>query len=165
MTIRTLVALSLVAVAATAVAGTSGTPKGVKTQASPNVNLAKEKLSATYDVNGNGQSAGLPQFQFTTVASSTVSCGNAAGCSIGIGAMAQIQSAGADWAICLSIDGTYVECQYQGVQAGPSSFVVGNARGWGTVALGSHTVNLDLYTESASGTYQYFQMDTSVYKP
>ena len=51
------------------------------------------------------------------------------------------------------------------VQSGPSSFVVGNARGWGTVALGSHTVYTQIYTESTTATYSYFQTDTRIYKP
>ena len=167
MSIRTIVALSLLATAVAAVAGPSGSPKGAA-QASPNAVAGpntKEKLIATYDAVGNGLSAALPQFAFTTVATSVVKCTNSGGCSIGIEAMNQIQSAGADWAICLLIDGSSVSCQYQGVQAGPSSFVVGNARGWGTVAFGNHTVDTQLYTESASATYQYFQTDTRVYKP
>jgi len=168
MSIRTIVALSLLATTVAAVAAGSGMPKGAPAGAQANSVAGpntKEKLIATYDASGNGLSASLPQFAFTTVASSVVKCTNSGGCSIGIEAMNQIQSAGADWAICLLIDGSSVSCQYQGVQAGPSSFVVGNARGWGTVAFGTHTVDTQLYTESASATYQYFQTDTRVYKP
>jgi hypothetical protein len=168
MLIRTIVAVSLLASAVAAVAAGSGSPKGVQTQNGVNGNSGpntKEKLTGTYIAVGNGNSTGLTPFTFTTVASSSVKCSNAAGCTIGIGAMAQMQTSGGDWAICLSIDGGYVECQYQGVQSGPSSFVVGNARGTGTVAVGTHTVNLDLYGEGSAPTYQYFQMDTAVYKP
>jgi hypothetical protein len=171
MSIRTVIAVSLLASAVAAVAGTpNGAPNGApavhagSTQGQLGPNTA-EKLAATYDASGNGSGTSLPQFAFTTVATSTVKCNNSAGCSIGIESMAQIQSAGADWAICLLIDGSSVSCQYQGVQAGPSTFVVGNARGWGTVALGSHTVTTQLYTESASATYEYFQTDARVYKP
>jgi len=152
-----------------AVAAGSGAPKGAPAAAQSAHNFSgpntKEKLIGTYDAVGNGLSTALPQFAFTTVASSVVKCSNAAGCSIGIEASNQIQTAGADWAICLLIDGASVSCQYQGVQAGPSSFVIGNARGWGTVASGTHTVDTQLYTESASATYQYFQTDVRVYKP
>jgi hypothetical protein len=171
MSIRTVIVVSLLSTAVAALAaGPVGSPKGAPSahsgsiagQSGPNT---KEKLTGVYDASGNGFSTSLPQFAFTTIATSMVKCSNAAGCSIGIETMAQIQSAGADWAICLLIDGGSVSCQYQGVQAGPSSFVVGNARGWGTVALGTHQVDTQLYTESASATYQYFQTDTSVYKP
>ena len=168
MSIRTLVAVSLLVTTVAAVAGGSGAPKGAGAQASPNAVLGpntKETLLGTYDASGNGLSTSLPQYTFTTIATSKVKCGNATGCSIGIESMAQIQSGGADWAICLLIDGNQASCQYQGVQSGPSSYVVGNARGWGTVAQGSHTVDTQLYTESASATYQYFQTDARVYKP
>jgi hypothetical protein len=173
MSIRTFVAVSLLATAVAAVAaGPAGSPKGAPAAhagnaqglAAPGPNT-KEKLIGTYNATGNGVSTALPQFAFTTIASNTIKCGNATGCSVGIGTMSQIQSAGADWAICLLIDGTSVSCQYQGVQSGPSSYVVGNARGWGTVSSGTHTVDTQLYTESASATYQYFQTDVNVYKP
>ena len=167
MSLRMIVGISLLASAAVAVAGTSGAPKGSNVQTNtvasgPNT---KEKLITTYDAVGNGNGASLPQFAFTTVATSQVSCANAAGCSIGMESMAQVTTGGADWAICLVIDGSSVECQYQGVQSGPSGYVVGNARGWGTVATGTHTVVTQLYTESATATYAYFQTDTRIYKP
>src|SRR5215468_790133 len=107
MSVRTIVALSLLATTVAAVAGGSGSPKaapsafqGAHQFSGPNV---KEKLIGTYDAVGNGAGTGLPQFAFTTVASNVVKCSNSAGCSIGIETMAQIQSAGADWAICLLI--------------------------------------------------------------
>jgi hypothetical protein len=170
MSIRTFVAVSLIATTVAAVAAGSGAPKGAPAgaQASPNAVAGpntKEKLLATYDASGNGNSASLPQFAFTTIASSVVKCGNAGGCSIGIEAMNQMKTGGADWAICLLIDGASVSCQYQGVQSGPSGYVVGNARGWGTVSSGTHTVDTQLYTESGSASYQYFQTDARVYKP
>jgi hypothetical protein len=167
MSIRTIVGLSLLASVAAADAGPSGAPKGsnVQTHAVASGPNTKEKLISTYDAVGNGNGAALPQFAFTTIATSHVSCPNATGCSIGIESMTQVQTGGADWAICLLIDGASVECQYQGVQSGPSSYVVGNARGWGTVATGAHTVVTQIYTESATATYSYFQTDTRIYKP
>ena len=170
MSTRALVAVSLLAAASMAFAG-AGSPKGAAAtsqssrSADPGPNT-KETGVGTYDAVGNGNSASLPQFAFTTVAGSTVKCPSAGGCSIGIEAMAQLQTGGADWAICLLVDGSTTSCQYQGVQSGPSSFVVGNARGWASgVSQGKHTVELQLYTESASATYQYFQMDSHVYTP
>jgi len=166
MSTRAFVAVSLLAAASLAFAGSSGSPKGATSKASSDaVTASKEKLTGTYDVTGNGQSASLPQFSFTTVADTSVNCGKKA-CSIGIEAMAQIQSAGADWAICLVVDGGDVECQYQGIQAGPSSFVSGNARGFiSGLSSGTHDVQLQLYSESATGTYQFFDMDARTYTP
>jgi hypothetical protein len=170
MSIRTFVAVSLLATTVAAIAGGSGSPQGAPAaaRAQPDAELGpntKETLLATYDASGNGQSASLPQFAFTTIASSKVKCGNATGCSIGIESMAQLRTGGGDWAICLLIDGNAVSCQYQGVQSGPSGFVVGNARGWGSVSKGSHTVETQLYAEGSGATYQYFQTDARVYKP
>jgi len=174
MHVRTLVAVSLAASAAVALAAPPGAPKGAPAQspysgassfavAGPNT---AEKLSSTYDAVGNGLSTALPQFAFTTVASNNVKCNHLHGCSIGIESMAQMHTGGADWAICLLIDGSSVSCQYQGVQSGPSTYVVGNARGWASaVPNGFHTVETQLYTESASATYQYFQTDVRIYKP
>jgi hypothetical protein len=172
MSIRTLAAVSLLATAvAASAAGLAGSPHGAPAQAQaqdtsplagPNT---KETLISTYDAVGNGNSASLPQNAFTTIAASNVKCTNTNGCSIGIESMVQIQSGGGDWAICLLIDGAQTSCQFQGVQSGPSSFVVGNARGWGTVAAGTHSVQTQVYVSGPSATYQYFQTDARVYKP
>jgi hypothetical protein len=167
MSIRTFVALSLLATTAAAFAGPAGAPRNAfaghasgGAVASPNT---KQVLIASYDSLGNG--GYLPQFTFTTVTTNKVNCPNAAGCSIGIEAMDQVQTGGADWAICLRIDGASVSCQYQGMQPDGRAFVVGNARGWGTVSQGIHTVDAQLYTDGASAMAGYFQTDVRVYKP
>lgn len=143
----------------------NGTPAGVKQshQIAPPQGIGPKKLQKTYVAAGNGNGAALAQFAFTTVDTTTVSCTTT--CSIEINAMSQIQSAGADWAICLLIDGGSVSCQYQGNLAGPSSYVVGNASGFAAnLAVGSHTATLQLYTESSTATYEYFQSSVRVYK-
>jgi hypothetical protein len=172
--IRTLFCVTLLAASAAAMAGPAGMMKGAPPAwvgaalpfadaAGPNT---AELLSNNYDAMGNGAGSSLTQNSYTTIASNRVKCNHAHGCSIGIETMAQVQTAGADWGICLLVDGNAVSCQYQGVQSGPSSFVVGNARGWATgVTEGFHTVDTQLYTESASATYEYFQTDVRVYKP
>jgi len=162
MSTRALVAVSLIAATSLAFAGSSGSPKGHGVSQNT-ATAGVSKISGTIDVNGNGESASLPQFAFTEVADASVSCKKA--CSIEVEAMSQIQTAGADWAICLVVDGVDVSCQYQGVQAGPSSFVVGNARGFAAaLAVGTHDVQMQLYSESATATYQYFQMDVNILK-
>jgi hypothetical protein len=168
--IRTFIAVSLLASSVGAVAAPSGAPKSAAPArtvgAVPMGANTKEVLIATYSASGNGLSTSLAQFVFTTVATSKVNCSNAQGCSIGLESTAQMQTGGADWVICLLLDGETVSCQYQGVQSGPSGFVVGNTRGWASgVAQGSHTVATQLYSESLSGTYSYYQTDVRVYKP
>jgi len=175
MPVRILAAVSLAASAAVAFAGPAGSPKGAPPQSQYAGNASSfavagpntaELLSSTYDAVGNGLSTSLPAFAFTTIATNKVKCNHAHGCSFSIETMAQMQTGGADWAICLLVDGASVSCQYQGVQSGPSSFVVGNARGWlSGIPQGFHTVDTQLYTESNSATYQYFQTDVRTYKP
>jgi len=175
MTVRTFVAVSLLGSAAMVFAGTPGVPKGAAAPyARSTAPIAfpdpdpdtPEVLSSTYSAVGDGKSAPLSQYDVTTVATSHVKCNHAHGCSIGIESMAQLSTGNRDWAICWVVDGAYVGCQYQGVQSGPSGFVVGNARGWVSgVSQGFHTVVTQLYTDSSSATYQYFETDVSIYKP
>ena len=146
-----LAAASLVS--STALAGHGGSPlHSMKQQPAMSLKLKSEAF-----VTGNGLSTPLTQFAFTPIDSGTVlNCKKA--CIISAEVTAQIQSAGADWAICITVDGTDIECQYQGIQSGPSSFVVGNVTASSAQAAGSHTIQTQLYTESASATYQYFNM-------
>ena len=112
-------------------------------------------------VTGNGLSTALPQFSFTPIDSGTVlNCKKA--CIVSADVTAQMNTGGADWAICIVVDGTDIECQYQGVQSGPSSYVVGNATANASAAAGDHTFQTQLYTESASASYQYFAMHYAV---
>jgi hypothetical protein len=165
MSTRALVAVSLFAAASLAFAGTSGSPKGVSVKAQSNaVAGAGEKASGFLDINGNGDSTALPQYSFTTVAEGSVSCKKS--CSLLLEASAQIATGGADWALCLVVDGADYECQYQGIQSGPSGFVFGNARAFAAqLASGAHDVQIQLYSESATASYQFYQLDTTTYTP
>jgi hypothetical protein len=114
-------------------------------------------------VTGNGLSTAFPQFAFTPIdAGSVLNCKKA--CTLSADVTAQMNTGGADWAICITVDGTDIECQYQGVQSGPSSFVTGNVSANASAAAGNHTVQTQLYTESASATYQYFAMHYAVHQ-
>lgn len=149
-------------VSTVAYAGHSGSPlknNTVKHQAVQPMKLKNEAF-----VTGNGESTPLPQFAFTPIDSGTaLNCKKV--CTVSAEVTAQIQTAGADWAICITVDGADIECQYQGVQAGPSSFVVGNATASASgMSIGDHTFQTQLYTESASATYQYFNMHYAVHQ-
>lgn len=147
-------------VSTVAFAGHNGSP--LHSMKQPPLQVLKLKKEAY--VTGNGLSTSLPQFAFTPIDAGTVlNCTKV--CTISADVSAQIQTAGADWAICITVDGTDIECQYQGVQAGPSSFVVGNVGASSSgQAIGGHTVQTQLYTESASATYQYFSMHYAVHQ-
>lgn len=152
-------------------AASPGAPQGAPRAAAsalvePMTTTGPKKLLNTWIQQGNGSNAPLTQFGFTTLETSTVNCNNAAGCTIGLESMAQLQPQGGDWAICLLVDGVSTSCQYQGSLAASSGYVVGNARGVRAgVASGSHTVTTQLYAEGAGATYTYYQTDIRVYKP
>jgi len=151
--ILTFAAATLASSAALA-GGNNGSP--LHSMKQPPVMTLKQGKE-TY-ITGNGFSTALPQFAFTPIDGGTVLNCTKASCIISADVSAQMQTGGADWAICVTIDGVDIECQYQGVQSGPSSFVVGNVTASSAQAAGSHTIQTQLYTESASATYQYFNM-------
>jgi hypothetical protein len=140
-----------------AFAGNNGSPS--KTMQPPSFEL---KLKTEAFVQGNGESTSLTQYNYTPIDSGTVlKCTKV--CTISATASAQMQTGGADWVICIEVDGSCVEDQYQGVQSGPSSFVVGNIETSDpSLAAGNHTVQTFLYTESTTATYQYFSMHYAV---
>ncbi|MBQ0959045.1 hypothetical protein KAK06_08735 [Ideonella sp. 4Y11] len=163
--VKSAILLCALSAAGLAVAAGNGAPKGVKardvgTQA---VVGSPVKLLKTVTGVGNGLGAALT-LGFNTVDERSVSCTVAAGCAIGFESMAQLKPQGSDWAICLLIDGNSVSCQYQGVQGSTTGYVVGNARGMGTVTQGTHTVTTQIYTESSTATYTYYQTDYRIYK-
>lgn len=148
-----------------AMAAGNGMPNGVKVRdASAQTTIgANMKLLKTVTGTGNGSGSSLAM-GFNTVDERVINCAVAAGCAIGIESMGQIKPQGADWAICLLIDGSSVTCQYQGIQGSTSGWVVGNARGVGVVTAGNHTVTTQLYTESSTASYAYFSTDYRLYK-
>jgi hypothetical protein len=140
-------------------AGHNGSPLHSGAQPPAQVLKMKKEIFVT----GNGLSTSLPQFQFTTIDTESTSCSKV--CTISADVSSQMNTGGADWAICVLVDGATMDCQYQGVQSGPSSFVVGNVTGsLGSLAIGSHTIQTQLYTESASATYQYYAMHYAVHQ-
>ncbi len=136
----------------------NGSPLNGKLVVPPPMKLKNEAY-----VTGNGNSTSLPQFAFTPIDAGTVlTCKKA--CTAAAEVTAQVQTAGGDWAICITVDGSDIECQYQGVQSGPSSFVVGNASGSAGVGAGGHTFQTQLYAEGSSATYQFFNMHYSIHQ-
>lgn len=119
------------------------------------------KLLKTYVSLGNGGSL-VAGFNF--VESRTVDCPKVAGCSIGQESMLQLNPGGGNWAICLSVNGSYTTCQFQGHLPDTGSFVVGNARGFLSVPQGVHTVQTEVFVSLAS-TLAQWQTDHRVYAP
>ncbi len=146
-------------VSSAALAGhNNGSPLNGKLVAPPPLKQKNEAF-----VTGNGNSTSLPQFTFTPIdAGSVLTCKKA--CTVSADVSAQVQTAGGDWAICITVDGSDIECQYQGVQSGPSSFVMGNAGASAGASAGSHTFQTQLYAEGSGATYQYFNMHYSIHQ-
>ena len=121
------------------------------------------KLKNEAFVLGNGNGTPFPQFAFTPIDSGTVLNCKAA-CVLSASASVQVSTGGADWALCLVMDGSPIECQYQGVQSGPSGFVMGNAQLATSFPAGPHTFQTQLYTDGTSATYDYFSMHYAVHQ-
>jgi hypothetical protein len=120
------------------------------------------KLLKTYVSTGTGGALAAGTFNF--VESRTVDCPKATGCSIGQESMLQLNPGGGNWAICLSVNGAYTTCQFQGHLPDTGSFVVGNARGFVSVPQGVHTVMTEVFVSLAS-TLAQWQTDHRVYAP
>src|SRR5579864_2475480 len=134
-----------------AFAGNNGSTS--KTAVTPSFAL---KLKNEAFVQGNGDTTALTQYQYTPIDSgTTLNCTRV--CTISATVSSQVQTGGADWAIGIEVDGSFIESQYQGVQSGPSSFVVGNVEASApSLAIGHHIFNTLLNTESTTATYQYY---------
>jgi hypothetical protein len=144
-------------VSSSSLAGQNGSPLHSLKQ--PPLQVLKLKNEAF--VIGNGNGTPFPQFGFTPIDPGTVlNCKRA--CILSASGSVQVSTGGADWALCLVMDGSPIECQYQGVQSGPSGFVMGNAQLSASFPAGAHTFQTQLYTDSASATYQYFSMHYAV---
>ncbi len=173
MSVQSFIKLGLLAVSASAcLASTAfaagGEPAGVgAAMASDVVKIeaagVARKLINTYSATANGSGSALLASTFNLVDASVVNCTNAAGCHIGLEAMAQVAPAGGDWAICLYVDGLSVACPYQGVN-GVGTFVVGNYRGFsGLVSQGLHNVEMRVFPNVAASLYRW-NVDYRVYK-
>ena len=158
---KIIVALAAIGLMSSAAhAGLSGSPLKGRVKHQPVLAL---KMKNEAYVTGNGQSTALPQFAFTPIdAGTTLNCKKT--CTLSAEVTSQMNTGAADWAICIVIDGADVSCQYQGVQSGPSGFVMGNASGSVGGAAGNHTFQTQLYTESASATYQFFNIHYAVHQ-
>ncbi|HSC18788.1 MAG TPA: hypothetical protein VLC74_07725 [Rhizomicrobium sp.] len=142
-----------------ALAGHNGSPLHSLKQ--PPLQVLKLKNEAF--VIGNGNGTPFPQFEFTPIDSGTVlNCKSK--CILSASASVQVATGGADWALCLVMDGAPIECQYQGVQSGPRGFVMGNAQVAARFGAGAHTFQTQLYADGASATYEYFSMHYAVHE-
>ena len=161
-----LAAVLLFGSAAGAIAAPASPVPGNKQAHPPILTLSMSKLKGTITSNGSNSGSALNP-GFNTVNSVSVNCKLTSGCLIGIESMVQIAPpAGTNWAICPSVDGFYASppCPYQGLLPGTSAFVTGHNRSTYPVAMGTHTVNVEVYVDQASGLYNW-ESDVRIYTP
>ena len=112
------------------------------------------KLQKTYfDTDANG----------TTL---TVNCANTAGCTIAADMNAQLGAVATEnaAAICMMVDGGYINCPFNGIIRAGGGYQVMNYQTFTNVALGSHTVEMHVYSTQATNLYRW-NKEIKLYKP
>jgi hypothetical protein len=123
------------------------------------------KLQKTYfdtDVPGSGLASGFNVVGTTL----TLNCANAAGCTVAGNFNAQIAAIGSEnaAAICLMIDGGYINCPYNAIIRGGGGYQVMTYQTFAPVAYGNHTVEMHVYVNSATTLYRW-NKEIKLYKP
>ena len=95
-----------------------------------------------------------------------LSCTNTAGCTVAGNFNAQIAAIGSEnaAAICLMIDGGYINCPYNAIIRAGSGYQVANYQTFAPVAYGNHTVEMHVYVNSATTLYRW-NKEIKLYKP
>lgn len=166
-----IVQLGVVAAAAaflalSAQAGT-GEPAGVKTsKVQGEAITTAHKLQKTYfdtDAPGSALASG-----FNTVGTPlTISCTNTAGCTVAANMNAQIAAVGTEnaAAICMKVDGAYVNCPFNAIVRAGGGYQVMNYQTFTSVAVGNHTVEMEVYSSQAGSALYRWNKEIKLYKP
>ncbi|HEX5683500.1 MAG TPA: hypothetical protein VFY73_05630 [Ideonella sp.] len=161
--------LSLAAVAAafafSAFAG--GEPPGVHSakKMSAEAISTPHALKKTYFDTDSASVAINPGFNVvgTTL---TLNCGNAAGCTIAANMNAQLAAVATEnnAAVCLMIDGSYINCPFNGIIRAGGGYQVMNYQTFASVAQGSHTVEMHVYSGQATTMFRW-NKEIKLYNP
>ncbi|MFO1338720.1 MAG: hypothetical protein U1F53_10890 [Burkholderiaceae bacterium] len=166
-----IVQLSVVAAAAAflalgAQAGT-GEPAGVKSSKLKGEAITtSHKLQRTYfdtDAPGSSLIAG-----FNTVGTAlTVNCTNTAGCTVAANMNAQIAAVGTEnaAAICLKVNGSYVNCPFNAIVRAGGGYQVMNYQTFTSVPLGNSTIEMEVYSSQAGSALYRWNKEIKLYKP
>lgn len=147
-----------------------GEPPGLKgnlAQAQPQAISTSHKLQKTYFDTFNESGLPLAAGSFTTVGTQlTVNCANAAGCTIAINGNAQLAAGASEntAALCLQIDGASISCPFNTIIRAGSGFQIMNYQTFASVALGNHTVDMAVFSSTASALYRW-NKEVKLYKP
>ena len=133
--------------------------------ANPGAAPTKHALYSTWlDHGANGTLAA----GFNPIDSTTVTCANAAGCTILMDVMAEAggnSASGNAWAIVGYVDGSYVDFgPYQAALPTNGTYITGVWHNISQVAKGTHTVSFSLYVSDAA-SFGIWQATYAVYKP
>ena len=139
--------------------GNLAPPPGITTQ---------HKLITTY-FGTSYQGIVLTPYALTPVgAQGVVNCSNSAGCTVSGDFWAQFGSLPANQAyvaICMKVDSTYVDpCTYNSVVPSGSGYFIERNRMFTSVPVGSHTVDMIVYSDQASTVYNIGK-EIQLFKP
>jgi hypothetical protein len=123
------------------------------------------KLQKTYFDTDSTATALAPGFNAvgTTL---TLNCANTAGCTVAGNFNAQIAAIGSEnaAAICLMVDGGYVNCPFNAIIRAGGGYQIANYQTFTSVALGNHTVEMHVYVNSAT-TLHRWNKEIKLYRP
>lgn len=145
----------------------AGEPPGVKSAArmAPEAIGTAHKLQKTYfDTDSAATSLSVG---FNTVGTTlTLSCTNTAGCTVAGNFNAQIAATSSEntAAICLVVDGGAVNCPFNAIVRPGGGYQIMNYQTFTSVAYGSHTVQMQVYTTQPTTLYRW-NKEIKLYKP
>lgn len=147
------------------VPGTTGAKAYQASGVLPSAIGTAHRLLKTY-LDTDGTSTALAA-GFNTVGSQlSLSCSNTAGCTIAVNANAQLAAAASDnlAAICILIDGGYVNCPYNKMFKSTDSYGVMTYQTFASVPMGTHTVDVQVYSSVATSMVRW-NKEVKLYKP
>lgn len=158
-------AVAAAAFAFSAYAG--GEPPGVHSgkKVSPEAINTAHKLTKTYF--DTDSAAVTINAGFNVVGTTlTLNCANTAGCTIAADMNAQLAAAATEnaAAICMMVDGGYINCPFNGIIRAGSGYQIMNYQTFTTVALGNHTVEMHVYSTQPTTLYRW-NKEIKLYKP
>jgi len=160
-----LAAVSAVVLSFSAQAGGADAAGGKSKNWSPEAISTSHKLQKSYfDTDATTTALAVGMNDVGTVL--TVNCGNAGGCTIAGSMNAQLAAAASEnaAAICLVVDGSSVNCPFNGIIRAGSGFQVMNYSTFTSVAAGNHTVQMRVFTSVATNLIRW-NKEFKLYKP
>lgn len=157
---------ALAAVASLGVQAGGSDPSGAAGRVSTAVLSTPHKLLKSYfetDAPGSAVAAAT----FVPVGSVlSFNCANTAGCTVAGNMNAQFAAVASDnnVAICLQVDGGFVNCPFNALIRPGSGFQVANYQTFTSVALGNHTMQMFVYANVATTLHRY-NKEFKLYKP